>query len=135
VVHEFRKERPRPSSNIATIVFVDLAIELQKGDELNGFLAEKIVGSVSEIVPWLQEAIAHFYPTSSYAASLSPEVREGAGNRLFLPPKTGLSVICPHCGAPHAAPPGIDDLLLFFCARCGNTVEVKPPKIQRRRES
>jgi hypothetical protein len=108
----------------------DGGIELRIGDEVNGFLAEEIVSSVAEIIPWLQEAIAHFYPTSSYAASLGSAVVDRAANRLFLPPKTGLLVICPHCGAPHAAPPGMDELLQFFCARCGNTVDVKPPKIQ-----
>jgi hypothetical protein len=33
--------------------------------------------------------------------------------RLFQPPKIGTQVICPHCGAPHAAPPGMDELLAF----------------------
>jgi hypothetical protein len=73
--------------------------------------------------------IAHFYPTSTYAASLSAEVRERAAHRLFQPPKTGASVICPHCGAPHAAPPGMDELIQFFVL-CGNSVEVKPPRVQ-----
>jgi hypothetical protein len=30
----------------------------------------------------------------------------------------------------HAAPPGMDELIQFVCAHCGNPVEVKPPKIQ-----
>ena len=38
---------------------------------------------VAEIVPWLQEAIAHFYPGSSYARSLSPELRERRGRGLL----------------------------------------------------
>jgi hypothetical protein len=50
---------------------------------------------VAEIVPWLQEAIAHFYPGSSFARSLSPELRERAEQRLFMPPKIGAQVICP----------------------------------------
>jgi len=33
---------------------------------MNGCLAEENVSSVAEILPWLQEAIAHFYPTSTY---------------------------------------------------------------------
>jgi hypothetical protein len=37
------------------------------GDEMNGFMAEENVASIAEIVPWLQEAIAHFYPASTYA--------------------------------------------------------------------
>ena len=132
--------------------FVDLAAELQKiydseiniriswlwdggievwlGDEMNGFLAQETVGSAAEIAPWLQEAIACFYPESTYTASLDPDVRQRAATRLFLPPKAGARVVCPHCGAPHAAPPGMDELFQFICMRCGRSVEVPPPKIQ-----
>jgi hypothetical protein len=42
--------------------------------QADGYLVEETVGTVAEIVPWLQEAIAHFYPESSYARSLSPEL-------------------------------------------------------------
>jgi len=108
----------------------DGGIEVRLGDEVNGFLAEENAESMAEIVPWLQEAIAHFFPTSSYAASLGSEIRASAANRLFRPPKVGASVICPYCGAPHAAPPGMDELIQFVCPRCGNVVEVKPPRIQ-----
>jgi hypothetical protein len=108
----------------------DGGIEVQLGDEANGCLAEEDVRSAVEIIAWLQEVITHFYPTSSDAESLSREVRERAANRLFQPPKIGASVVCPHCGAPHAAPPGMNELLWFFCARCGNSVELKPPKVQ-----
>ena len=34
----------------------DGGIDVRLGDEMNGFLAEGNVGSVDEIVPWLQEA-------------------------------------------------------------------------------
>jgi hypothetical protein len=44
----------------------DAGIEVRLGDEMNGFLAEEIVSSVADVLPWLQEAIAHFYPTSIY---------------------------------------------------------------------
>jgi hypothetical protein len=64
--------------------FWDCGIEVRLGDEMNGFLAEETVRSVSEILPWLQEAIAHFYPTSIYAASLDSDIRERAATRLFL---------------------------------------------------
>ncbi len=107
----------------------DGGIEVRLGDEMNGFLAEERVGLVTEIVPWLQEAIAHFFPNSSYAASLSEEVKESAKNRLFLPPKIGASVIRPFCGTPHAAQGSIDELFQFICARCGNAVDVEPPRI------
>lgn len=43
---------------------------------MNGYLAEETVPLVFEIVPWLQEAIAHFYPDSEYAKSLEAEIRE-----------------------------------------------------------
>ena len=36
-------------------------IEIRLGDDMNGYLAEETVGTVGEVVPWLQEAIAHFY--------------------------------------------------------------------------
>jgi hypothetical protein len=108
----------------------DGGIDVRIGDEMNGFLAEATVQTISEIVPWLQEAIAHFYPASTYAASLDPATRQRAATRLFLPPKTGAQVICPHCGAPHTAPPGMDELILFVCAHCGSSVQVTPPKIQ-----
>jgi hypothetical protein len=41
-------------------------IDIRLGDDLNGYLAVETVGTVAKIVPWLPEAIAHFYPESSY---------------------------------------------------------------------
>jgi hypothetical protein len=108
----------------------DAGIDIRLGDEVNGYLAAETVQSTAEIVPWLQEAIAHFYPESTYAASLSSDVRERARHLLFQPPKIGASVTCPHCGAPHAAPPGMDELFFFVCSHCGNSVEVPRPAIQ-----
>jgi predicted RNA-binding Zn-ribbon protein involved in translation (DUF1610 family) len=109
----------------------DAGINVRLGDRVNGYLAEENVKSVSDILPWLQEAIAHFYPESRYAASLNlnVEVRTRAARRVFFPPRTGARVFCPHCGAPHASP-GLDELIAFHCPRCGNFVKVEPPKIQ-----
>jgi hypothetical protein len=95
---------------------------------MNGFLAEETVKSVADVIPWLQEAIAHFYPKSTYASSLDTEITERAARRLFSAARTGAQAICPHCGAPHASP-GLDELIAFTCPRCGNFVEVKPPKL------
>ena len=64
----------------------DGGVDLRLGDEMNGFLAEENVGSMAEIVPWLREAISHFYPGSTYAKSLDPQIRERAARRLFRPP-------------------------------------------------
>jgi len=108
----------------------DGGIEVWLGDEMNGFLAQETVRCAAEIAPWLQEAIAHFYPESAYAATLDQDVRQRAVTRLFLPPRAGARVVCPRCGAPHAAPPGMDELFQFICMRCGRSVEVPPPKIQ-----
>jgi hypothetical protein len=108
----------------------DGGIEARLGDEMNGFVAEETVASVVEILPWLQEAIAHFYPNSTYAESLKPEIRDRGLKRVFTPPKLGAQVRCPHCGAPHAAPPGMVELIQFICVHCGNSVEVAPPRIQ-----
>ena len=74
------------------------------------------------LIPWLQEAIAHFYPNSEYAASLDPEIRGRAANRLFLTPKVGASAICPYCSAPNAAPE-VDELFVFVCSHCGQVSE------------
>jgi predicted RNA-binding Zn-ribbon protein involved in translation (DUF1610 family) len=106
----------------------DGGIEIRLGDKVNGFLAEETVASMAEIIPWVREAIAHFYPNSAYAATLDLELKERASQRIFLPPRTGATVICPHCGAPHASIK--DELIAFVCPRCGNSVEVKPPEIQ-----
>jgi hypothetical protein len=108
----------------------DCRIEIRLGDDMNGYLAEETVKTVAEIVPWPQEAIAHFYPGSSYACSLSPKVMERAKQRLFRPPKTGAQVICPNCGAPHAAPTGMDELFAFVCHHYGNSVEVPRAPVQ-----
>src|SRR6476469_2537437 len=81
----------------------DGGIDVRLGDKMNGFLAEENVVSVADILPWLQEAIAHFYPESTYALSLDPEIR-GAGRQAHLSPaQTGAQMICPHCGAPNAS--------------------------------
>jgi len=52
----------------------DGGIDVRLGDEMNGYLAEENVSSMDAIVPWLQEAIAHFYPASLYAKSLDPQI-------------------------------------------------------------
>ena len=82
----------------------DGGINLHLGDPMNGYLAEENVSSVSEILLWLQEAIAHFYPTSTYAIGLDPGIRERAVRRIFRPPRVGAQVFCPHCGTPNAHP-------------------------------
>ena len=115
--------------NVRISWFWDGGFEVRLGDERNGYEAEEIVSSASEILPWLQEAIAHFYPDSSYAVSLDPAITEGAKSRLFRPPRTGARAICPHCGAPNANTL-FDELFAFVCARCGASVTIDPPKIQ-----
>jgi hypothetical protein len=97
---------------------------------MKGYLAEETVRTVAEIVHWLREATAHLYPGSSRARSLGPKLGERARQRLFRPPKIGAEVICPHCGAPHAALPGMDELLAFVCHHCGHTVEVDKAPVQ-----
>ena len=107
----------------------DGGVDVRLGDEVNGFLAEENVPSITEIVPWLQEAIAHFYPDSTYATSLDPQIREQAARRLFRPPTAGAQVRCPHCGAPNAAPGGMEGLIAFICLHCGQGVELPPPSV------
>ena len=38
----------------------DGVVEVRLGDDMNGYVAADTLGSVREILPWLQEAIAHF---------------------------------------------------------------------------
>ena len=44
----------------------DAGFDLKLGDEFGGFVEEGQVGSVADILPWLQEAIAKRYSTSQY---------------------------------------------------------------------
>ena len=108
----------------------DGGIDVWIGDDLSGYRAQDTVASVADIVEWLQDAIAHFYPKSTYAKSLDPGVKERAAKRLFQPPKIGAQVRCPHCGSPHASPVAFDQLLAYTCEHCGQFVEVLPPKVQ-----
>jgi hypothetical protein len=106
----------------------DGGIDVRLGDKMNGYLAEENLSSVADILPWLQEAIAHFYPTSTYASALDANIRERAARRVFSPPRIGPQVFCRHCGAPNPAP-GMDKVFICYCARCGNSIEVEEPKI------
>jgi hypothetical protein len=44
----------------------DGGITVKLGDEIKGIVAQANVGSVRDIVPWLQSAILDHYPTSKY---------------------------------------------------------------------
>lgn len=115
--------------NIRIAWLWDGGIDLRLGDEINGFLAEENVTSTLDILPWLQEAVAHFYPESTYARSLSMEIRERAARRQFRPPIAGMEVCCPYCGEPHTAPPGMEQLIAFVCDHCGKGVKVPRPGV------
>jgi hypothetical protein len=103
----------------------DCGIDVWLGDEVNGYVAEETVPDASEIVPWLREAIAHFCPASTYAASLSPEIRDRAAVRLFRAPRIGARVNCPHCGAPNAVTGMVSalarEMILLCSPRMSNT--------------
>jgi hypothetical protein len=114
--------------NVRVGWFWDCGIEVRLGDDMNGYLAEENVRTVDEIVPWLQEAIAHFYPHSTYAASLDPELRSRAETQLFRPPKISATAICPHCGAPNASM--MEELVAYVCRHCGEAIKVEPPSVQ-----
>jgi hypothetical protein len=106
----------------------DGGIEVRLGDKMSAYLAEENLASAAEILPWFQEAIAHFFPTSTDASSLDAEIREREAMRIFRPPRVGATAICPHCGAPNASS-NFDKLLIFHCARYGNSLEVKEPPV------
>jgi hypothetical protein len=94
--------------------------EVRLGDRMNGYLADASVPSVADVLGWLQEAIAHFYPDSSYARGLDPELRERAARQIFLPPRTGAHVSCPHWRRAEREPEphGRDYLLRLLAVRC-----------------
>ena len=108
----------------------DGGIEVRLGDRLNGFLAETNVPLVVDILPWLQEAIAHFYPDSTYAKDLPMEVRDRARRQIFVAPMVGAQVTCPHCGARNPNLGRMEEIIAFVCTHCGAGVEVEPPKVQ-----
>src|SRR6478672_7152348 len=83
--------------NVEILWLWDGGIEVRLGDRLNGFLTETNVSLVADIVPWLQGAIAHFYPDSTYAKGLPIELRDRARLQVFAPPMVGAQVTCPHC--------------------------------------
>jgi hypothetical protein len=85
--------------NVEIEWFWDCGIEVRLGDKINGFLAEERLKSTSEMLPWLQEAIARFLTVSTYASRLDAPVRQRGANRIFRPPRVGATVICPHCGS------------------------------------
>jgi len=62
--------------NIEVLWLWDGGIDVRLDDRMNGYLAEENVRSVADVVAWLQEAIAHFYPSSTYAKALDEEVHE-----------------------------------------------------------
>jgi hypothetical protein len=112
----------------------DGGIDVWLGKEVNGYVVEETGSAASEIAPWLQEAIAHFYPTSTYAASLSPEVRERAAARQFLPPRIAARVNCPHCGIPNVVTE-MEEVFAFVCSQCGNSVKVDHPRFSEPRHA
>jgi hypothetical protein len=116
--------------NVSISWLWDCGIDVWLGDELNGFLAGQSVQSTAAIVPWLQEAIAHFYPDSTYTRSLDSETRTRGRDRVFTGPQPGSSVRCPKCGARQTPPSRMDELFAFICAHCGAAVKVEPPTVQ-----
>jgi hypothetical protein len=62
------------------------------GDEMNGFVAAETVISATEILPWLQEDITHFYPVSNLCRltrSRNTRARGGAAIRAAGSWRTG----------------------------------------------
>jgi hypothetical protein len=116
--------------NVEISWFWDCGFTVRLGDQMNGFQAEETLATVAEIMPWLQEAIAHFYPDSTYSQKLDVELRKMAERLLFTPSRQGALIVCPHCGAPNAGGSLMEEVFVFYCARCGQSAEVKPPNVQ-----
>ena len=71
----------------------DGGIDVRLGDEMNGYLAQENVSSTGDIVPWLQESIAHFYPHSTYAKALDPQTQR-AGSPPAVPAADQWALKC-----------------------------------------
>ena len=106
----------------------DGGIEIRLGDDMNGYLAEETVSTVvTRLFPDYREdtrLLPRNRPTDFQVARMT---EHEPASRLFQRPKTGAQVICPHCGAPHAAPPGMDELFAFVCHHCGNVRKCRVP--------
>jgi hypothetical protein len=55
----------------------DGGVEVRLGDDMNGYEAAVTLESVRETLPWLQEAIAHFYPDSTMRRRLIQRLVSG----------------------------------------------------------
>ena len=73
--------------NLRISWLVDGGLTVLIGDDDKGYIAEETVPSLADLLPWVQEAIAHFYPESTYAKFLDPEIHERAANRTFTKPR------------------------------------------------
>lgn len=56
----------------------DAGIQVQLGDELNGFVAEVIVNTSAEAAAWLDAEVRQWYPNSVYAGDEGYSSNEGA---------------------------------------------------------
>ena len=104
---------------------------LRLGDDISGYIAEEIVDSVADAVPWFQGGNRSFLPNVHIRAVAWTGYPGARCKQGFQSAKSPRSAICPHCGAPNATP-GMEELLAFVCRRCGKPVKVKvkPPAIQ-----
>jgi hypothetical protein len=65
--------------NVTISCLRDSDIDVWLGVEVSGHGARRNSVGRLRVAPWLQKAIAHFYPASTYATSLSPEVLAARG--------------------------------------------------------
>jgi hypothetical protein len=87
-----------PEINISTGWLWDGGIVVRLGDERNGYKAEETVATIGDVLSWLQQAIAYFYPSSTYARNLDAAIANRAKDRVFLPPTGVATASCPYCG-------------------------------------
>ena len=78
---------------------------------------------MADAVPWFREAIAHFYPTSTYARSLGgyPGARRKQG---FQSAKSLVAQTQRHAAVPHPANTDVD-LTVVYLLKLASQVQVK----------
>lgn len=59
--------------NFSLACFFDGAWTVKLGDDMNGFIAEKTVGSCAEAIEWLGQEARRTFPDSLYATGKYPD--------------------------------------------------------------
>ena len=84
----------RSEINVEIRWFLDSGFTVRLGDQMNGFLAEETLARVASSMPWLQEAMAHFYPSiRCIHRGRMRDFGKGLNARLFTRRRQGRNAV------------------------------------------